>query len=117
MDETERFVRLFACVYDYLIHSEWLIIREKTPGINELFFYNDGTPKSKIINRAKCLAISQVIRAKYTIVIFYLSLKKFFLLLCDTMSYFLFHIPPHIHFYFGPYIPMLPCLVCCLHKS
>jgi len=37
-------VRLFSCVYDCSIHSEWLVIREKHLESMNCFFYNDGTP-------------------------------------------------------------------------
>jgi hypothetical protein len=59
------------------------------------------------------LAISQVIKVNlYNICLLYV-LKKFFLLLCGMMSYFLFSISPHIYFYLDLHMFMLLYLACC----
>jgi hypothetical protein len=58
-------------------------------------------------NRAKCLAISQVIRAKLYNSDLLFDFRKVFLLLRDTMSFFLFPIPPYVYFCLGPQMPMV----------
>jgi hypothetical protein len=62
--------------------------------------------KSKIINRAKCLAISQVIRVK---------LYNSCLLFVSKIIYLSYYL--HSTYYLGPPLHMHSCLAYCLHES